>query len=101
MRYSACLLYRTGTKLCEKCIIDLGLQERKVANIYRTRKSPYMDFAYKPFLGIVHNEVPSKILLEEFRRITLNIRRNCMSKAGKDKLCKKDAKQSNWNKHQD
>jgi hypothetical protein len=53
----------------EMCHYVLRFQERGVANVYRIRKSPYMGFTYTRFLGTIHSEMPSKTLLEEFRRM--------------------------------
>jgi hypothetical protein len=53
----------------EMCHYVLRLQERGIANVYRIRKSPYQGWTYTPFLGTIHSELPTKMLLDEFRRL--------------------------------
>lgn len=50
----------------EMCHYLLRMQARGQASVYRIKKSPFEGYTFTPFIGTIHTELPTKMLLDEF-----------------------------------
>jgi hypothetical protein len=53
----------------EMCHYLLRMKARGQASVYRIKKSPFEGYIFTPFIGTVHTELPTKMLLDEFYKM--------------------------------